>query len=93
MRMYHINFLPFGNGVDGVRAEYNFDNGFGASIVKTEYSYGGKEGLYEIAVLDSTGNLTYETSVTSDVIGHLSLKEVMIKLEEIERLQKTVDEV
>ena len=36
------------------------------------FSYGGKNGLYELAVLDTDGEITYETDVTNDVIGHLT---------------------
>jgi hypothetical protein len=65
-----------------------FENGFGASIVKHKYSYGGGAGLYEIAVLDDiNGSPIYYTSVTDDVVGHLSEDEVMFHLNEIENLQ------
>jgi len=70
----------------GVQAIAEFDNGFGASIVKTPYTYGGKEGLYELAVLDSDGHLTYATSVTNDVLGYLSeqdVTEVLIKIQQL----------
>jgi hypothetical protein len=54
--------------------------------VSHTYSYGGKKGLYEVAVLDSEGDLTYETPVTNDVIGYLSEKgvsDVMKKVQEL----------
>jgi hypothetical protein len=65
-----------------------FENGFGASIVKHKFSYGGKDGMYEIAVLDDiNGSPIYYTSVTDDVLGHLSEDEVMFYLNEIKNLQ------
>ena len=69
-----LEFLPFHS--DGVYARIMFENGLGASIVKTSFSYGGKNGLYEVAVLDTDGEITYETAVTDDVIGHLTPEQV-----------------
>ncbi len=63
-----------------------FDNGYGASIVCTPYTYGGDKGLYEMAVLDSEGHLTYATSVTDDVIGYLRPEDVTDVMEKIQQL-------
>lgn len=68
-----IDFKPFQGGVAG---SIMFDNGYGVSVVSHKYSYGGEKGLYEMAILDSDGNLTYDTDITSDVIGHLKPKAV-----------------
>jgi len=70
---------------DGVGKEFKFENGYGASIVKHSFSYGGKKGLWELAVLKD-GELCYDTPITSDVIGHLNDPEVDRLLEEIKRL-------
>lgn len=71
----------------GVYCRIQFDNGFGASIVKHEYSYGGKNGLYEIAVLDSGGEITYTTPITNDVLGYLSEEDVERHVNEIKNLE------
>lgn len=63
-----------------------FTNGYGASVISNEYSYGGKEGLFEIAVLDYTGCITYDTSITDDVIGYLTKDEVIEYLVQISNL-------
>lgn len=71
---------------DGVRSNTMFDNGYGISVVRHRYSYGGPSGLYEIAVLDKDGETTYSTPITSDVIGYLTPKEVteiMVKVQEL----------
>lgn len=63
----------------------SFGNGYSASITSTEFSYGGNEGLFEIAVLRG-GIIVYNTPVTNDVLGYLSFSEVAKALEEIENL-------
>ena len=71
---------------NGVGYEYQFDNGYGASVVKHDGSYGGKQGLYEIAVLDSTGDLCYSTPITDDVIGYATEDKVLDTLHRIRML-------
>lgn len=70
----------------GISSRIEFDNGYGASVVKGPYTYGGKDGLYEMAILDSNGNLTYDTPITNDVIGYLSEDEVSNYLKQIQEL-------
>ena len=72
--------------LDGVVSRIIFDNGYGASVVKHEFSYGGKNGLYELAVLDKHGELTYETPITNDVIGYLREIDVTDVMEKIQQL-------
>jgi len=75
---------------NGVQKLYKFPNGFGASVVKHDFSYGGKNGLWELAVLDfsvdSEGELCYTSGITDDVIGHLAWKNVEEFLSEIKQL-------
>ena len=71
---------------NGVGYTYQFENGYGASIVKHDTSYGGKQGLYEIAVLDSTGDLCYSTPITDDVIGWATEDKVLDTLHRIKML-------
>lgn len=65
----------------------NFNNGYSASIVSTDFSYGGKDKLFEIAVLHD-GEIVYDTSVTNDVIGFLDFQEVADTLKKIEQLPR-----
>lgn len=69
---------------EGKQWKFRFDNGFGASVIND--GYGKHEGLYELAVLDSEGHLTYETPVTDDVLGYLSPDEVGAALDQIASL-------
>jgi hypothetical protein len=77
---YEVQF----NG--GIGHVYKFPNGRGASVIQTDFSYGGRSGLWEVAVLDRDGNLDYSTPVTSDVIGWLSEDDVLGVLEQIAAL-------
>ena len=45
-----------------------------------------KQGLYEIAVLDSGGDLCYSTSITEDVIGYADEAKVLDTLHRIRML-------
>jgi hypothetical protein len=77
---------PAGSGTQKL---YRFDNDFGASVVRFTIgsfggSYGVQSGLWELAVLKFHGptlepeewELTYDTPITDDVIGHLDDGEV-----------------
>ena len=57
-------------------ARIMFDNGYGASVVVGPYTYGGEDGLYELAVLGSDGKLCYDTPVKNDVEGYLCEEDV-----------------
>lgn len=75
--------------LNGYQLLYKFDNGYGASVVKHDYSYGGKKGKYELAVLDKNGDLCYDTPITSDVIGYLTMSEaekVLINISHLEAI-------
>jgi len=72
--------------MSGVRSRMMFENGFGVSVVSHTYSYGGKDGLFEVAVLDEDGDLTYNTPVTNDVIGYLNPDEVTDIMEQVQNL-------
>ena len=72
--------------MNGVQSRLQFENGYGVSVVKGDYSYGGKDGLYELAVLGKDGMVTYDTHVTNDVMGHLTMQEVTDTMIEIQNL-------
>ena len=81
-----LEFVEHPSHIGGVQARITFDNGYGASVVKTPYSYGGDRGLYELAVLDTDGHLTYDTTITNDVIGYLRDIDVTDVMEKIQQL-------
>ena len=65
---------------------FQFDNGYGASVVCNSMSYGSQDGLFEVAVLDKDGNITYDTPITSDVCGFLDFDNVADILDKIKSL-------
>jgi hypothetical protein len=67
-------------------AKVMFDNGYGASVIIGPHTYGGEDGLYELAVLGKDKKLTYDTSVTDDVEGYLSEDDVTKLMEQIQKL-------
>ena len=72
------------------QAIFKFDNGYGASVIQGLYTYGGNEGLFEVAVLrfinDDDYEICYDTPITEDVLGYLSENEVMESLRDIRNL-------
>jgi hypothetical protein len=76
--------LPDGSGI---YSRTMFENGFGASVIRHKYSYGGADGLYELAVLDTDGELHYDNPVANgDVHGYLTEEGVTTLLAEIQLL-------
>ena len=59
----------------GIYATMDFDNGFTASVIRNEMSYGNAQGLYELAVLKD-GSVTSETDITDDVLGWQDEKDI-----------------
>ena len=63
-----LDFQPMKFDV-GIQALINFDNGYGASVIKSPYSYGGNQDLYELAVIKDDA-ICYDTPITDDVLGY-----------------------
>ena len=76
----------YSSDIEAIQCRIRFDNGYGASIVKGPYSYGGTDGLYEVAVLDANGKIAYNTPITNDVLGYLTEENVTEVLISIQKL-------
>lgn len=80
-----LEFHATDSFLNGIKAIVQFPNGYGASIIRHDYSYGGPEGLYELAVLKDD-SLCYNTPITDDVIGWCDENEITELLLEIQKL-------
>ena len=63
---------------------YYCDNGYGLSVACHEHSYGGKEGLYEIALLKETKYTM--TNEWTDVRGYLTNAKFQVLVENCIRI-------
>jgi hypothetical protein len=70
----------------GKKCRIHFENGFGASVVSHDYSYGGAGGLYELAVLFDN-EIHYDNPIANgDVRGYLTeddVSELLIKIQQL----------
>lgn len=76
----------------GVQTLVFFENGYGASVVKSQFSYGSEQGLFEIAVLKDDSEkweICYDTPITDDVLGFLNDEDVAEVLNQINSLPGT----
>ena len=88
-----LEFKSHPNHIGGKQARITFENGYGASIIQTPFSYGGKIGLYEIGILDNEGDICSTTPITdSGVIGYLREEDVsegMIRIQNLPMIENT----
>ena len=80
--------FKYSNSITGVQARITFENGYGASVVKSPYSYGGRMGLYELTILDEKGHIYFPTPISdSGVIGYLKEEDVTEAMRRIQELK------
>lgn len=75
----------------GVQKVYKYANNQGASVVRGPFTYGSREGKWELAVLrlrndEREWQIDYTTPLTDDVLGYLTEAEVDDLLAKIEAL-------
>lgn len=88
LKFEDLDFQPHDIG-NGVQARTRYPNGYGASVVQFDGSYGSEHGLYELAVLHDDGEdlrITYGTPISNDVMGWLSPEAVTYQLGRIAAL-------
>lgn len=60
-------------------------NDMEVSVIRSSMTYGGAEGLFELAMLRND-RCVYDTPITKDVIGWLDVKGVLDVLEDVQRI-------
>ncbi len=76
----------------GEIARIEFENGWGVSVVKGPYTYGGRDGLYELAVLKN-GHIHYDNPVASgDVVGYLRPEDVTDAMAVVQKFEIIITE-
>lgn len=75
---------------DYERAHIDFSNGFGVSVIRGMYSYGGLQGLWEVAVIKN-GCIDYDTPVADDVIGWCTEEDVTRIMKQVQELSPQED--
>ena len=93
IKKYNEYLVKDGAGaMGGYQLLFRFENNYGASCINTTGSYGN-----EIAVVyfpdkvDYKYKLTYSTSVTDDVLGHLTEDEALKTLEAIKNIKEELN--
>lgn len=89
MKFTDLEFEPHPDW-EGTQAVKFFENGYGVSVIMSPYSYGGPDGLYEIAVikgLEDEWEICYDTPITDDVMGYLTKEDVETVLNQVEKLK------
>lgn len=76
-------------GMGGIRRVYKFENGYVAYVINTPFSYGGTEGLWEVAIMDAKG-INYDIPITYGVIGCLNDVELDKVLDRIAALPRSM---
>lgn len=79
---------------DGIQYKAFYPNGFGVSVVQHPFSYGNREGLWELAVFignEDQYSICYDTPITGDVMGYLTEEDVDATIEAIQKL--TMDDL
>lgn len=81
---YLTSIRPF---MGGHALRFTFPNGYIGSVVRHFGSYGGSQGLWEIAVMYGD-EIVYDTPITNDVLGWQTEEDVEQVLNQIRELPK-----
>ena len=89
MNINDLDWQEHPAGFGGTQAKIFYLNGYGVSIVLDSMFYSNGIDTYEVAILEGTEDdweITYNTPITDDVLGHLSEIDVMHILKRVKVL-------
>lgn len=89
--LYKLQHRKHLSGI-GVQMMHFYPNGYGVSVVNFEHSYGSEDGLFEVAVLNGSAedfDIVYDTGITEDAEGYLTLKDVNDIMEKVKNLNES----
>ena len=78
--------MEFVDCINEYRHRIKFTNGWTASVVSHSGSYGGRDGLFEVALFDREGDICYHEVTDHDVVGYLDFWGVVKVLDKIKNL-------
>lgn len=88
-----LEYDIYHNDLNGIQYVFRFRNDYGASVIKSEHSYGHEKDLWlRLAVIKFYGPgkrqwyLIYNTPIMDDVIGNLTDEEIRDLLKKIKEL-------
>jgi len=88
-KMRKLDWKHHPNDLGGKQAKLFFENGYGVSIVFGILFYSNGIDTYEVAVLKGDKDnwkITYNTPITDDVLGYLTMDEVQEVIDRVEKL-------
>lgn len=75
-RFNDLEFKEHSHHYMGIQSHMDFHNGWGVSVVKSAYTYGGDKGLYELAVFKD-GHIHYDNPISKgNVVGCLRPEDI-----------------
>lgn len=90
MKFSELQFEKMGSafGLDCIQAFVDLGNDCKASVVQHEFSYGGRQGLYEIGFFGPSGDLEEVPEWGDQVNGYLTEEDVEKEIEFLKELVK-----
>ena len=86
---YLVDDVENSDSFGALRYIFRFENNYGTSVIRVPGSYGYKQGLWELAVIQwfkDEWHITYDTDITDDVLGYLTDGSVKVFLQKIKEL-------
>lgn len=76
-KTYDETVNRFTTHVGDLEYQETFHNGMTISVIRHQWSYGNKQGLYEVAIIDALGEMLFIPSVGDSVIGYCTAERVV----------------